>query len=109
MYIKLFNCVYRYWFPRILFTHHLWNDQQKQEFNKHSHAKRLAHYHTILENLEIQVCRHTEGDVRIVLMQLLTQVSTGYCSRHTVYSNYQNLLGVPRIGYGKNYEKYFTD
>ncbi|XP_052235105.1 LETM1 domain-containing protein 1-like isoform X3 [Dreissena polymorpha] len=60
-----------YWFPRVFFTHHLWNESQKQQFGCHKLAHRINHYHQVLQAMDHKAYKHTEGETRDALMAIL--------------------------------------
>lgn len=63
-----------YMYPRTLFTHHLWNDKQKVEFGQHLHARKLSHYHNVLEHMDKQVQRHTHGKIQDHFSRILDKL-----------------------------------
>ena len=69
------SLICRYMFPRILFTHHLWNEEQKIEFGQHFHTHRLSHYHNVLEHVDKQTVRHTHGQTQEQLKIILNKVN----------------------------------
>lgn len=61
-------------YPRRLFTHHLWNEEQKVEFGQYFHAHKLSHYHNVLEHMDKQVHRHTYGNTTDQFLHILEKV-----------------------------------
>ncbi|XP_060601964.1 LETM1 domain-containing protein 1-like isoform X2 [Ruditapes philippinarum] len=68
-----------YMYPRLFFTHHLWNEEQKVEFGQYFHKHKLSHYHNLLEHFDKQVERHTDGQTQEQLRIILDEIA---CSSH---------------------------
>lgn len=77
-----------YYFPKTFFTHHLWNAEQKVEFEQHFLKPRLGEYHHILDAFEKQVEKYCEGELKTKLSFILNKVS------HSGYPSVEELLEV---------------
>ncbi|KAL4217010.1 LETM1 domain containing 1 [Mactra antiquata] len=65
-----------YMFPKRLFTHHLWNEAQKEEFGQYYLTTRLTHYHNVLEHLDKQVYKISKKEAQQNLLDILHKLQT---------------------------------
>ncbi|XP_052235103.1 LETM1 domain-containing protein 1-like isoform X1 [Dreissena polymorpha] len=80
-----------YWFPRVFFTHHLWNESQKQQFGCHKLAHRINHYHQVLQAMDHKAYKHTEGETRDALMAILDKLE------HSDHPSPEELLSLKHL------------
>ncbi|XP_052813626.1 LETM1 domain-containing protein 1-like [Mya arenaria] len=77
-----------YWFPHVFFTHHLWNENQKQEFGQINLKHRINHYHQVLREIDHIAYRNTEGAIRDSIMTILDKIE------HSGHPSPEELLSV---------------
>jgi hypothetical protein len=68
-------CRFRYYFPKIFLTHHFWSKEETREVYLDRHAKRLKHFPSVVDQMEIHShdIQHTE--LKRKMFKLLQKVS----------------------------------